>query len=187
MKETRDDDAALMVRIATRDKQAFAALMNRHLAAVLRFNTQYLPQEAEDITQEAFIRLWNKAPTWKDQGVSAKAWLLRVSYNLCIDELRKYKAETLDEQTMDRVNPSLSEEDRLGVHDDFRWRMNALQALPERQRTAIALCACSGLNNREAAAILNISVDALESLLARGRRALKQQFVDTDDQRGCAP
>ncbi len=171
------DDHELMQRIAEGDRNAFGLLMRRHLPAVMNFNRQYLPLEAEDVAQEAFIRLWKKAPQWRELGVSPKAWLMKVSYNLCIDELRKRKTETLDDLPMQIADPSGSSERFWGARSDLQQQMRALNALPERQRSAIVLSVCSGLNNREAAAVLNISVDALESLLARGRRTLKKTFA----------
>ncbi|WP_036300469.1 sigma-70 family RNA polymerase sigma factor [Methylomarinum vadi] len=172
-------DNALMALIAQGDRQAFGELMHRHLPAVVNFSKQYLPQEAEDICQEAFLRLWNKAPDWQDQGFSPKAWLMRVSYNLCIDELRKRKADALEDRDMQLSDIRSSGERQLAAQSDLRQQMLALQTLPERQRSAITLCAYSGLNNKEAAEVLNISVDALESLLARGRRTLKKAFSES--------
>ncbi len=165
-----------MQLISTGDEKAFAELMHKHLAAILNFNRQYLSMEAEDITQEAFVRLWSKAPEWKDKGISPKAWLMRVSYNLCIDALRKQKNQALDGQDITLVNSNETIEQQFINRSDFQQQILELNALPERQRTAITLCAYHGLNNRQAAAVLNISVDALESLLARGRRKLKQLF-----------
>ncbi len=172
-------DGTLMALIARGDKHAFGELMQRHLPAVTNFNKQYLPLEAEDISQEAFLRLWNKAPEWRDQGLSAKAWLLRVSYNLCIDELRKRKADALEDRELQLSDEHASGERLLAARADLQQQMLALQALPERQRSAITLCVYSGLNNKEAAAVLKVSVDALESLLARGRKTLKKAFADT--------
>lgn len=170
-------DSELMARVAAGDKQAFGELMHRYLPVVLTCNKQYLPQEAEDITQEAFIRLWNKAPAWRDRGISPKAWLLRISYNLCIDELRRRKTERLDSLDVPLSDPLASSERRLAARADLQQQLVALRSLPERQRDAIILCACSGLNNNEAAAVMDISVDALEALLSRGRRKLKQTFA----------
>ena len=167
-------DKELMLLISKGDKNAFAVLMQRHIAALLNFNRQYLSTEAEDIVQEAFIRLWNKAPEWQDKGISPKAWLMRVSYNLCIDTLRKQKTISLEDQQTTLVDPNVTIEQHVINRSDFQQKIQQLNALPERQRTAITLCAYHGLNNKQAAAVLDISIDALESLLARGRRKLKQ-------------
>lgn len=170
------DDGELVRRIAAGDKNAFSELMRRHLSAAVNFSRQYLAQDAEDIAQEALLRLWTKAPQWADRGISPKAWLLRVCYNLCVDELRKRKPVAAEAESMLSFDPRSCSERQLGAQADLHQQMLALQALPERQRSAITLCACSGLSNREAAAVLDISVEALESLLARGRRALKKTF-----------
>jgi len=169
-----ESDKELMQLISKGDKNAFAVLMQRHIAAILNFNRQYLSTEAEDIAQEAFIRLWNKAPEWQDKGVSPKAWLMRVSYNLCIDTLRKQKTTSLEDQQTTIVDPNVTIEQLFINRSDFQQKIHQLNTLPERQRTAITLCAYHGLNNKQAAAVLGISIDALESLLARGRRKLKQ-------------
>ena len=169
-------DTELMQRIANGDKAAFTVLMHRHLAGVVNFNKQYLSEDAEDISQEAFIRLWNKAPEWQDKGISPKAWLLRVSYNLCIDSLRKQKTVALDAQKNTSTDSLITEETAYLARADFQQQIQALKDLPERQCSAITLCAYNGLNNTEAAKVLNISVDALESLLARGRRTLRRKL-----------
>lgn len=171
--DSHTSDKELMLLIAKGDKNAFAVLMQQHLTAVLNFNKQYLSLEAEDITQEAFVRLWNKAPEWQDKGISPKAWLMRVSYNLCIDELRKQKTVSLEDQNISLADLDDTIEQRLINRSAFQQQIAALKSLPERQRTAITLCAYNSLNNKQAAAVLDISVDALESLLARGRRKLK--------------
>ena len=179
--DSQASEKELMLLIAKGDKNAFAVLMRQHIASVLNFNKQYLSLEAEDITQEAFIRLWNKAPEWQNKGISPKAWLMRVSYNLCIDTLRKQKTLALEEQEICLVDPQNTVEQQLIERSDFQHQLNALNTLPERQRTAITLCAYHGLNNKQAAAVLSISVDALESLLARGRRKIKQQLKKQSD------
>lgn len=177
------DDKALLVLIAQGDKSAFAQLMGKYLPAVTGFTMRYFPQktDAEDIAQETFIRLWCKAPVWEDKGISVKAWLFKVAYHQCIDQLRKQKNQfNYDEQPA--VVDELACIDRLiGVEADLSIQKVALQGLPERQRTAIMLCAVKGLSNRDAAAVLGISIDAMESLLARGRRKLKQLFNQANE------
>ncbi len=169
-------DNELMQWIAQADKEAFSALMRRYLPAVLAFNRQYVPQYAEDIAQESFIRLWSKAPQWQEKGISPKAWLLRVSYNQCIDQLRKNQPVELDEHVPAQADATASVERLIQAESDLLQQRKALQHLPERQRSAIVLTACSGLSNKDAAAALGISIDALESLLARGRHTLKMLF-----------
>lgn len=180
-RDAETNDIELMKRISAGDQHAFTVLMHRHLAGVVNFNKQYLSEEAEDISQEAFIRLWNKAPEWEDKGISPKAWLLRVSYNLCIDTLRKRKTVSLGHaaHALDIAANIAAQSNE--TESDFQQKIATLDRLPERQRSAITLCAYNGLNNKAAAKVMNISVDALESLLARGRRKLRHLLNETAD------
>ncbi len=170
-------DSELMRRVAQGDRAAFALLMQHHLAALVVFCRQYLPQDADDMAQECFIRLWRTAPDWQDQGISVKAWLFKVGYRLCIDALRKHKPLELGEdQEALLKDDALPLERQLAAHQELAEHYRLLQALPERQRSAIVLTAWHGLKNTEAARIMGISTDALESLLRRGRQKLQQQF-----------
>jgi len=179
-------DQDLVGQVGRGDKNAFSLLVDRYLKDVIYFSLRYINQraDAEDIAQETFIRLWSKAPGWQDQGYTLKAWLFRVAYNLCIDELRKQKhlvnAET-DEQAINSLGYS---DDLVADQDNLTIQATMLNNLPERQRTALTLCAYQGLSNKEAAAVMNVSVDALESLLSRGRRKLKKLFYQATETTG---
>jgi len=175
------DDKALLALIAQGDKVAFSQLMQRHLSAVTAFAMRYFSQrsDAEDIAQETFIRLWCKAPVWQDKGVSVKAWLYKVAYNQSIDQLRKQRLEYKPDYDENIVDENAFIERLINIESDLAMQKIAISALPERQRTAITLCAIKGLSNNEAAIVLGISVDALESLLARGRRKLRTLYKQT--------
>lgn len=177
------DDKALLALIAQGDKVAFAHLMQRHLPAVTGFAMRYFSQktDAEDIAQETFTRLWCKAPVWEDKGISVKAWLFKVAYHQCIDQLRKQKNQFNYDKEPVVIDEFACVDRLMGVESDLSIQKLALQGLPERQRTAIMLCAVKGLGNSDAAAVLGISVDAMESLLARGRRKLKQLFIQANE------
>lgn len=167
-----------MRRVAAGDRSAFSVLLDKYMAQVFRFSLGLLNDSAlaEDATQECFVKLWQNAAQWKPEG-KLKSWLLRIAHNLCIDELRlarNSKPHTqvdgcedivlLSPQTDPRQNAQIRQ-----VSDIVR---NALSNLPERQRAALMLVYYSECTNKEAAAIMQISEDAIESLLARGRRGL---------------
>ncbi|MBE0472364.1 MAG: sigma-70 family RNA polymerase sigma factor [Methyloprofundus sp.] len=140
-------DVALIALIADRDQLAFNLIMQRHLAVVLNFCQRYLKKEAEDIAQETFIKLWNNTPNWEDKGFTIKAWLLRVSYHLCIDELRKNNPSYLVDEAEGVLHMiDNTTEQLLSSRVELQLQMQALNQLPERQRSAILLCACNGLN-----------------------------------------
>lgn len=174
----QDNDKALLARISQGDKAAFSVIMQRHLKPVILFVMRYFSSrtEAEDIAQEVFIRLWCKAPVWQDKEVSVKAWLYRVAYNLCIDQVRKQKLEYDTDCDESLVDESAFIEKLIGAEAELAVQKMALDNLSERQRTAIMLCAVKGLSNKETAIVMGISLDALESLLARARRKLKKLY-----------
>jgi len=171
-------DEQLLALIAEGDKQAFSQMMKRYLPAVINFSMRYFPQrsDAEDIAQETFTRLWCKAPVWQDKGISVKAWLFRVAYNQSIDQLRKQKPEYLADYDENIIDEAAFIESMMDIDVNLAIQKLALDTLPERQRTAISLCAIRGFSNSEAAIVMGTSVDALESLMARGRRKLKKIY-----------
>jgi RNA polymerase sigma-70 factor (ECF subfamily) len=171
-------DEQLMARIAAGDKQAFSQFVTRHLSRIMDFARRHLlnQADAEDVAQEAFTRLWLKAPQWQSRGLPPHSWLYRITYNLCIDTLRRQKpTASIDEHA--HLAGAEKAEDRLLQASRKNAIDQALTSLPERQRTAIVLCSYHGLSNRDAGAIMEISVEALESLLSRARRTLRKLLL----------
>ncbi len=168
-----------MARVQSQDREAFAVLVERHLDAIHAFNFR-MTQDAEsaaDIAQETFLRVWSKASSWRPGRVKFTTWLHRIARNLCIDAHRRQRpTEDADVDTMasDARSPDQAPAD---MELDGALR-RALSALPERQRTAIVLCHRQGMSNRDAAQVLGVSVDALESLLSRARRSLRKTLAD---------
>lgn len=162
-----------MAGVAAGDRRAWASLVERHLSAVHGAAWYVLADraEAEDVAQEAFLRLLPKAPDWRADGASVRTWLRRVAVNLSIDRLRARRSVSLE-----LVAETPAEGDIDADVDRRRRVAAALNDLPERQRTAVVLVHYQGYSQREAAELLSISTDALESLLARGRRTLKQRL-----------
>jgi RNA polymerase sigma-70 factor, ECF subfamily len=165
-----DDD--LLWRYASGDAAAARALTLRHSPRLLALARRMLgdPAEAEDVTQEAMLRLWRIAPDWRPGEAGVRAWLYRVASNLCLDRLRRRRERTGDAPEI--ADESATPLERLVRDERARALRQALGALPERQRLAIVLRHFEERGNSEIGAILGISVEAVESLLARGRRAL---------------
>jgi RNA polymerase sigma-70 factor (ECF subfamily) len=178
------NDIALMAAIANGDRDAFQAFLSRHLSAVVQFARRYLASnsDAEDIAQETFFRVWQKASSWTPRGHSPRSWLYRIAYNLCIDEIRRRPlTEDVTDDTVDGATDYL--ETTIENTAELERLAHSLKQLPERQNTAISLCALQGLSNKEAAAAMDISIDALESLLARGRRQLRNHLQQDGETR----
>ena len=167
------DDLDEIARAAAGDASAQSALVNRHMPIIFRVSYRMLQDraEAEDVTQETFLRLWKALPDWQPKA-KLSTWACTVALNLSRDRLRKKKPVLMDELP-EHIDPGLRPEQAL-ASDQAQARIHAgIQALPDRQKEALTLCALEGLSNIEAAEIMNVSVHALESLLARARRKLK--------------
>jgi len=171
------DDDALMRGLASGDPTAGRVLVESHLAHVLAVARRMLGDqaEAEDVAQDTFMRAWKAAERWEPGRAKVSTWLHRIAMNQCLDRLRKKKPEPLDPD-YDAASDDPDPEIQLQQQQMARRVEGAIQALPDRQRAAIVLSHYQGLSNPEAAEILAVSVDALESLLSRGRRALKQSL-----------
>jgi RNA polymerase sigma-70 factor (ECF subfamily) len=171
-------DEELMVRVQQHDAAAFTALLDRHLAPLQRFLLRATgnPADADELSQETMLRVWRHAQRWQSGRVKFSTWLFRIARNLAIDSYRRARDTTatgLDEALDDSPDAVTALEDaRRAQH-----LRQAIAALPERQRTALLLCHFDGFSNPDAAAVLQVSVEALESLLARARRSLKATMV----------
>lgn len=171
------DDGALMVLFARGERAAAELLSARLLPRALRHAARVLgdASEAEDVAQEAMLRLWKAAPDWRQDGPAAPAtWLHRVVANLTVDRLRgRGRAVGLDPDMAEAL-PDYGPDSEARMIDADRMAAldTALSQLPERQRQAVVLRHIEGLSNPEIASVLNIGVEAVESLTARGKRAL---------------
>ena len=171
-------DADLLARYADGDQSAARELTLRHVPRVLALARRMLgdASEAEDVAQEAMMRLWKIAPDWRAGEARLSTWLYRVASNLCLDRLRRRRVHVSDAvaEIADDASGTLS---RLEAGDRAKALSAALSALPDRQRLAIVLRHLEERANPEIAAILEVSVEAVESLLARGKRQLTAQLA----------
>lgn len=179
---TFDPDADLVARAGRGDRSAAQTLMVRHMPRMLALSRRMLADsaEAEDAVQDAFIQLWTHAARWEPGRARIGTWLYRVTINKCYDRLRRRQTARLDEAA-EIADPEPGPDVRLHSAAISEQIEAALAALPERQRAAIQLCHFQGCGNIEAAEIMGISVEALESLLARGRRALRARLEHLKD------
>jgi len=172
---TDDNLVAAMVR---GESAALGELLNRHSGRIAVLARRMLGPggDADDIVQETFLRLWTRAAFWQPGRAKLTTWLHRVAVNLTIDRLRRSSPVSLDEAP-EPVDQGPLPDAGLASRDATALIDRAMMTLAPRQRMAITLCHYSGLTNIEAAEIMGISVDAMESLLARGRRSLKHMLM----------
>ncbi len=172
--ERPDYDAQLLHRIATGDRRATQLLLDQYLGRIVTYGYRMMGDnaEAEDVAQETFLRLWRNIETWRADAPLIH-WLHRVAYNLCIDRLRRRKPVSLDAlpEPLDPEENPAGTLHRLELADAVAA---AIAQLPDRQRAAVVFVHQEGFSNIETAALMEISVEAVESLLARARRSLRK-------------
>lgn len=179
-------DEVLLARYAKGEAAAASILSARVVPRILALATRLLAgdrAEAEDIAQEAMLRLWRIAPEWRTGEAQITTWLYRVTVNLCTDRHRKGRTTPLDgiAEPADKQKGALAQmqdAERLSALDQ------ALATLPDRQRQAVVLRHIEGFSNPEIAEILETGVEAVESLTARGKRALKSALLGRREELG---
>lgn len=178
-------DEALLAAYGRGEARAARVLSDRLLPGVWRTARRVLGDEAEaeDVAQEAMLRLWRIAPEWRAGEAKVSTWLFRVAVNLCTDRLRRRRGVGLDaipepEDGAPGAAAGLIEADRMAALDA------ALMALPERQRQAVVLRHLEGLANPEIAEIMGLGIEAVESLTARGKRNLALALAGRKDELG---
>jgi RNA polymerase sigma factor (sigma-70 family) len=174
-----DPDDELLARVAKGDPAAVRALVARKLPRILSLAHRMLGDQAEaqDVAQDAMMRAWKQAPRWTPGQAKFDTWLHRVALNLCYDRLRR-RREIATDAPPERPDEGPAPDRGLLAADVGRRVAQAMAGLPDRQREALVLCHYQELGNIEAASLMEISVEALESLLGRGRRALRAALAD---------
>ena len=169
-------DAGLLEAAAGGSHAAFAEIASRHFQPVYRLVWRMTggAADSEDIAQEAFVKLWRN-PSQLREGAALRGWLMRVASNAVIDAARKPRAAALD-AVAEPPDPQARPDAPLDRAEAARLIDARIAALPDRQRLALSLVYFEGLSNIEAAAVMEVSVEAVESLLARARRSLKESL-----------
>lgn len=173
------DDESLVLSVGRGDHGAFAVLMERHGTLALRLALRLTGdrQEAEEAVQESFLKVWAAAARWDPRGgAKFSTWLYRVVVNASLDRKRRAPMLGMD-AVAEPVDPQPGGLERCSAAQARDLVAQALASLPERQRAAVALCYFGEVNGQDAAEALEISVSALESLLVRGRRSLREFFA----------
>ena len=170
-----EDEGLLIRRTQNGDGIAFRILLGRYLPVINKYAVRMLGNHADaaDISQEVFIRFWQKASRFDPGKAKLSTWLHKIAHNLCIDHFRKHLSQAgYDDIEAQTIGPE-TERDQSELGKTIQ---SSIAQLPERQRSALLFCHYQGLSNKQAAEILEISVDALESLLSRARRSLKKSL-----------
>jgi RNA polymerase sigma-70 factor (ECF subfamily) len=167
-------DEHLIDRMRQHDESAYRLLVERHIDRAYGLALRILksPADAEDVVQDAFVKVWLNREKWQAGRAKFSTWLYRVILNRCIDLRRLPSTEWIDVVP----EPADDAEDCVvTIHrQEIYGRLEAaVDQLPAQQRTAILLSYYEELSNAEIAEVMSISVSAAEALLKRGRQGLR--------------
>ncbi|MBX2832599.1 MAG: sigma-70 family RNA polymerase sigma factor [Rhodospirillales bacterium] len=172
------DDNALVARMVQGDKGAYRVVVERYYRGIVGIARRMglVSGDAEDVAQDVFVRVWLHREKWRaDGGATFKTWLYRVAVNRVID--LKRKPQFVDGTELDEVpDEAMSALDKLAQHQEFKRLRIAIKKLSDQQQIAINLFYDRELSNQEASAIMGISVNAMESLLKRARKRLREEL-----------
>jgi RNA polymerase sigma-70 factor (ECF subfamily) len=181
-------DEELMALVSAGDHAAFRALMGRHMRRAIRVAQGVTGNaaEADDVGQEAFVRVWRRAASFDPAIARFTTWMHQIVVNLAIDRMRRPRTEPIElaEEMPDQAPGALSV---LIDAEEQQAVRSALAQMPERQRAAITLFHFEGLSGRESAQAMSLTESAFESLLTRARATLKQHVQAALQQRGRTP
>jgi RNA polymerase sigma-70 factor (ECF subfamily) len=172
------EDNELLALIQNGNGQAFALLVERHTARFYRLAYRYLQSKeaAEDVVQDAFVKLWENPALWQPERNSKfTTWFYRIVVNLSLDARKKRKPEALADETLVADDREPVDEMMMRAQEQ-KMVEKEIAALPERQRTALNLCFDEGLTNQEAAEVMGINLKALQSLIMRAKTTLKERM-----------
>jgi RNA polymerase sigma-70 factor, ECF subfamily len=174
MDEASDED--LVRRIARGDEAAFRLIARRYAPRAVSLARRLTGNDAdaEEVVQEALLRVWINAPRWRPMA-AFRTWFYRVVLNLCLSRRRRAPFLAL-EAAGDPADPAPTPGARLERAETDRLVAAAIAELPDRQRAAIVLTYHEGLSNADAAAVLETSVSGVEALLVRAKRTLRQRL-----------
>jgi RNA polymerase sigma-70 factor (ECF subfamily) len=197
MPDQTDPDAVLMLRVKRGDRAAFVELVEKFQQPLFNFVFRTLRDEteAEDVAQNTFLQVWKSRARYQ-RTAKFSTWLFTIARNLCLNEIRRrsrHPAESLEETHAEHDDqPQRQYEDKKVflptenvLHGELAKKIEeALDELPENQRTAILLCRQDEMTYEEIAEILNCSLSATKSLIHRGRETLKEKlkpYLQTGD------
>jgi len=166
------DDQELLALIQDGSHQAFAELVQRHTERFYRLAYRYAQnrETAEDLVQDAFVRLWENPASWRpDRNSKFTTWFYRIVVNLCLDWQKKKRPMPLADER------ESADEAMIRIQEQ-RLLEKEIAALPERQRTALNLCFDEGLSNQEAAETMGVNLKALQSLIMRAKTTLRERM-----------
>lgn len=174
----KSTDYELLLEIQLGSHADFAELVERHHQRFYRLAFRYLNQKelAEDIVQEAFIQLWENPQSYRPDKSQFTTWFYRIIINKCLDYQKRKKLISLKVESDVIDESNIKQEQSLIEIEQNNWLEEAMNQLPDSQKTALNLCFYDELSNKQAATIMGVSLKALQSLIMRAKTKLKKQY-----------
>lgn len=176
-------DDTLITAVAQGDARAFDLLVKRHLKRVynIAYGMVYNPADAQDVAQDAMMRVWMYAPSWRAGESAVTTWLHRIAVNCCYDFLRKKSRQPQGSEMLPDIQDMRTDTESDYAEAEKKKRLRAmLRSLPERQRIAVTLCYLDEMSNAQAASVMGVHIKALEALLVRARKSLRPMLETLD-------
>jgi RNA polymerase sigma-70 factor (ECF subfamily) len=170
------DDAALVRRTTRGELTAFEQLVDRHRSVVVRVAARIVgPAEAEDVSQDAFLRAFHRLEHFRGEA-PFRAWLLRITHNAALDHLERRGPEPVDPETFDasKQSPSRPPAEQLEVRERIERLERKLRGLSHQHRVVLVLRDAEGLSYEEIADITDTPLGTVKGRLHRARR----EFVE---------
>lgn len=178
-------EKGLLDRLMNADEEAFRQIFELYVKKVYHFIFGYIQEktEAEDITQNVFIKIWEKRATI-DTGKSFKGFIFTIAYRTVIDYFRqnttKFNRGIIRDFSDESIPSLVSAEELLNRHQLDSLYEKALHSLPPKRKRIFLLSRHSGLSNKQIAEQLNISVKTVESQMTAALSSLKEFFSNSD-------
>jgi RNA polymerase sigma-70 factor, ECF subfamily len=172
------DDQELLALVQQGSRPAFAELVRRHTQRFYRLAYRYVRsrETAEDIVQDAFVKLWEDPGKWQPgRNTRYTTWFYRIVVNLCLDWQKKKRPLPLDDEMPVIDERETAAEAMIRIQEQ-KLLEKEIAALPERQRTALNLCFDEGLSNQQAAEVMGMNLKALQSLIMRAKTTLRERM-----------
>ncbi len=181
------EDAALTEMVAEGSTQALEVLYNRYGRVILAFATRMLGdrQSGEELVQEVFVKAWRQGKSYSPARGSYITWLLSITHNLAIDEIRKRNRRPQRAGSADPVQMMAN------VKDETAWvelstelqelrsvMRQALKTLPHHQREAVELAFYQGLTQREVAEVLGEPLGTVKTRIRLGMKKLREHLEE---------
>lgn len=184
--DTHSSDLQLVARARDGEQDAFVALVRRHDAAMRRLAARLLPVsegfDLDDVLQEAYLKAYRSLNRFREES-RFSTWLYRVTYNACLDELRRSRLRPVAQDPASPEWPVHSDGDVGGDREAVEAVRSAVAALPPDQRAVLVLVIGEEMDHRSAAEILGVAPGTVASRLFRARAGLRRQLEEVGD--GC--